>query len=358
VPLMELESRDSMFDSSRARRWLARACRIAGLVLIGATAARAQSIRGEIRDETTKQPIARVTVSLLDAKDSTLRNVLSSDSGRFSVTLPGPGTYSLSLRRVGWSQLMTKPFTVRANDTVSALTFEMVRRVVALDTVVSVESRGVFAMTPGKEYVRKHFAEGIGMIISGWEIEKSGLKLSQYLGQQAGLHLSEVYAPGTPLVPGDNGMAVLSDVSTQCLYARVDRFSVISMLIQEAAETIDEMMKVKDIMAVEVYLDHREMPKEWKQDAWVTELYSRLNSGRQYIIGHTGFPTIRADELADEPGRFATQRVASLDRGAGSSLTRTVVTDADGVSSARYNGSGVTMIPPCGFLQIWTARAW
>jgi hypothetical protein len=310
---------------------------VGALVLIGAATARGQSIRGEVRDETTKQPIVRVTVSLLDAKDSTIRNVLSNDSGRFAVALPGPGTYSLSLRRVGWAKLMTKPFTVRANDTVSTLTFEMARQIVALDTVVSVETRGVFAMTPGKEYVRKHFALGLGAIISGWEIEKTGLSLSAYLGQQAGLLLTQAWPRppnGPPMVPVSEGIGLISQVSTQCLYARVDRFSILYLLITEAAESLDELIKVKDIMAVEVYLDHREVPDEWKQDAWVSELFQRLNGSRPYLIGHTGTPSISAETLAEEAPRFATARMAA--------------------PGAR----GSATIPPCGFLQIWTSRAW
>jgi len=322
----------------------ARAVCLAVLAVASVTAtARAQVIRGTVRDVVTHQPIPKVNVGLLDARDSAVATATTTDSGKFSFKAPRPGTYALNLRHIAYTELTTTRADMIAGDTVT-ITIDMAANGVMLDTVVSkeTETRGVFKMTSGAEYVRQHYIANKGLIISGYLIERSGMTMSEYLGKMPGVHLSGTTPKGTPVVPAGKGEFLLADGGSQCLYARIDRFSLLYMLMQNHAESIDDVVRVKDVMAVEVYRSHREVPPEWGQDAVATELYSRLNQGNTYVIGHTGFPAIDkgGSNKAGDTGGMTLLAQDNLDFG-------TTALDPDD-----------NRPPPCGFVQIWTGAAW
>jgi hypothetical protein len=302
------------------------------MALAGAEQAHAQmGIKGKVRDLASQAPIGRVTVNLLNVKDSILQSILTSDSGTFFVRLTTPGTYSVQMRRVGWTPILTERFDMAAGDTM-AFDVEMGRPAVTLDTVVILDTpAGIWQVTPGKEFARKHFADGVGLILNGWEIEKSGLTLTGYLGKQAGISVTKAGATIVPGIPGIEKQMIYSTVGDGCLYARVDRGSVLFKLAFEVAGWIDDALKLKNVMAVEVYLSKEEVPKEWQRDAQGEAIYGRNFQGGQtpsdYRVGHTGLMNISSEVLEEDSLRFGTTRVA----------------DPAG---------------QCGFVQIWTSTAW
>ncbi len=334
-------------------RGLASRVILAAVALVAHTA-HAQTIRGYVRDSATNEPIARAQVTVkLSTKDSAIATTLSSDSGTFVLKLKAPGTFTLQAKRLGWSPLMTSSFPLQVGDSLS-LTFDLGRHATALDTVVTVETRGVFAQTPGKEYVRKHFALGVGLIVSGWEIEQTGLSLSEYLGKQAGIGLSQAWAPLSPIVPASDQRGLTSDFSSGCLIARIDRQSVLYMLMTQNGRWVDDVLKVKDVMAVEIYLDRTEVPKEWAMDARPDLLYGRNwtdahGAPNDYTIAHIGLPP-PASILADDSASFGTMKITG-----GSRFTTGSAVGVDvsaGTAASTIGGSA------CGFMQIWTGTAW
>ncbi|HTR77013.1 MAG TPA: carboxypeptidase-like regulatory domain-containing protein [Gemmatimonadaceae bacterium] len=321
-----------------------------GAMLFGAAAAHAQVIRGRVQDLGTHKPIKGVRVALWNGGDSTIAAQSTGDSGQFLFRLPGAGKYSLDLRHISYVPMTTTPAELELGDTVSVV-LEMALNPVMLDTVMThapSETRGVFAMTSGQEYVRKHFVSGTGMIVSGAQIELSGKTMSEYLGALRGMHLSgatgsafssSVSDNALPTIPAGKGEFLFSDSGSQCLYARVDRFSLLYLLMQNHAMSIDEVVKVKDVMAVEVYWSPRQVPPEWRQDAIATQLFSRQNNGQTYAIGTTGFPAIDTTGFMD-PMFGATPL---------------------NMDNAIYGTAPLPRqdtAPPCGFVQIWTGAAW
>jgi hypothetical protein len=320
------------------------AAAVAALIALTSGRADAQTImRGQILDLATGAPVVRATVLVLNARDSVLRQALANDSGKFMVNMPDPGEYALQFKRIGWQPIQTTVFKLRAGDTAS-MTIEMARNAVSLDTIVARETRGVFEMTKGQEFVRQHMLLNTGMIISGFEIEKSKLLLTDFLGRQAGVKLVSTWDIRQPVIPAEGRRVLSADVPSGCLYGRVDRGSMIFKLMTEAAGWVDDAVKTKNIMAIEVYLDRSEVPKEWQFDARPEVMYSRNFMGRgntrtstmgglppgDFIIGDTGIPKLTAEMLADDAANYGTVAIG---------------------------GTGV-LPPACGLLQIWTGAAW
>ncbi len=318
---------------------------ISGLACLTVPAVHAQVIRGYVRDSASGAPIARAQV-VVEApdRDSVIMSSVTSDSGSFVIPVKKAGSFRLLAKRLGWSPIMTSAFALGAGDTLG-LTFNLARHATALDTVVRLETRGVFVMTPGREYVRRHFALGVGTIVSGAEIEKTGLSLSAYLGKLAGLSLAQSSAGQyTPVIPAIDEADLTSDFSAGCLIARIDRQSVLYDLMVGDGRWIDDVLKLKDVMAVEVYLDRTEVPKEWVLDAHADTVYWR----------NFTHPT------PSPPRRHVQYDYAIAQVGGGLLLSPYMVKD-DSLSfgTKKLPPAAALQVPAaCGFMQIWTGVAW
>jgi Carboxypeptidase regulatory-like domain len=87
--------------------WLA-----AAVLMATATLAQAQVLRVHLVDEETRQPLAGVLVSALDAGGAMGPSVLSSGDGIATVRASGTGPYRLLIRRIGFAPVITEPITV------------------------------------------------------------------------------------------------------------------------------------------------------------------------------------------------------------------------------------------------------
>ncbi|MDQ6633990.1 MAG: carboxypeptidase-like regulatory domain-containing protein [Gemmatimonadota bacterium] len=100
------------------------------LVLGAATHAHAQAMRVRVTEETTGRPLAGSLVDVLDTKDAVaVQGVLSSEGTR-QLMLPGPGTYRVRLRRIGYQPFVGAPVNVAAGSTVDVTLLAPDHRVV------------------------------------------------------------------------------------------------------------------------------------------------------------------------------------------------------------------------------------
>jgi hypothetical protein len=157
----------------------------------------AQVVRGIVRELISQRPLTSINVALLDAKDSVLRTTVSDRGGTFRFLGVAPGAYSLSLRGIGFETLMTTPFRVAKADTIIlAFTLEPIAR--NLDTVRVQERKS--GVTPGRQQFLEHYRRGVGLFISGAEIEASKKSVGEYVAQLPGF--SDY---GTNKPPSTNG---------------------------------------------------------------------------------------------------------------------------------------------------------
>jgi hypothetical protein len=77
----------------------------------------AQVIRGAVTEVATNAPLAGVVLSVLDAQGATVLQALSDDKGAFEIRLPGAGTYSLDVKRIGVRRVQLRPFAVADGET-------------------------------------------------------------------------------------------------------------------------------------------------------------------------------------------------------------------------------------------------
>lgn len=310
----------------------------------------AQVIRGRIVEAATNAPVPRVEARLLAENDSVIALAISSDSGVFVLHGAGAARYALDIRRVGFQRLATTHMRLAPGDTVT-VTLELARsEIIALDTV-RIEERSSWwtSATPGRTWLQNHARLGVGVFVAGAMIEQSGLSLSEYLGRLDGLSLTGVTVRGYPVIPARNGMFLTSTFQSRCLYARIDRQSLAHYLIASRQESIDDALKLSQIAAVEVYRDRTEIPGEWKDAGFVREMFYRRNGGAEYLIGHPGNSDLSSMVGDDAFGaRSATRGLVSENRGL--RIARTDLSQ----SVTRENLS----TPTCGFLQIWTNKAW
>jgi len=77
----------------------------------------AQVIRGAVTEVATNTPLAGVVLSVLDAQGATVLQALSDEKGAFEIRLPGAGTYSLDVKRIGVRRVQLRQFAVASGET-------------------------------------------------------------------------------------------------------------------------------------------------------------------------------------------------------------------------------------------------
>lgn len=77
----------------------------------------AQVVRGLVTERASNAPLDGVLLAVLDARDSIVVQALSNDGGGFEIRLPGAGTYSLDVKRIGVKRVRLPAFTVTDGET-------------------------------------------------------------------------------------------------------------------------------------------------------------------------------------------------------------------------------------------------
>jgi hypothetical protein len=321
-----------------------------GLVAVPALAT-AQSIRGMVRDSVTKRPLAGVTVAAFD-RDSRIGQMLTADNGAVELGVGGERVVRVEARRIGFSLFQT---VVRVPRDGATLDIEMRPVPVDLKPIVSTDSQGS-RLTSGREFVRRHLALGKGLIVSGVDIARSGLTISEFLGGLEDMKLTKAPQPGLPAIPGRFGFLTAKGKGrSPCLYARINRTSLFEFLMDREREHIDDLLIVQDVAAVEIYRDPREIPPEWRAEMLVQDLFLRRSGAQDYVIGHTGAVVdwLRIDR------DYAAFKTIALFTNRPNALTRRPVGQAGTPRSreVRYIPR-FSIIPQCAFLQVWTRSAW
>ena len=77
----------------------------------------AQVVRGLVTERATNAPLDGVVLSVLDARDTVVVQALSNDGGGYEIRLPGAGTYTLDVKRIGVKRVRLVPFTIADGET-------------------------------------------------------------------------------------------------------------------------------------------------------------------------------------------------------------------------------------------------
>src|SRR5262245_19227139 len=113
-------SKNPAFPTTRAGVSVSYRLFCAGLAFLMATAetASAQTVRGQVLDVGTGQPIAGVRVTLINAAGAKVAESISTTAGRFSFLSKTPGDHKIATNHIGYSPVTTGNFLVRENEVV------------------------------------------------------------------------------------------------------------------------------------------------------------------------------------------------------------------------------------------------
>lgn len=224
----------------------------------------AQVVRAVVRESPSGRPVAAAAAFVTDTTGRTLRTVVTNDSGRFTAVTPLGLPFLLSTRHIGHAPWTGRYAPLGAGDTLN-VEVTLQRADLTLDTVIIVarQKRPWYDdVSAGHELFIKHFRDGKGVFVGGREIEASGLLLTEFLGKVPGLKISPV-RPFGPYLRTLDGQFLTTQAGGQCLVFRVDRRPPVNNPYG-GVDGIDPMA----IMGVEVYRNFREVPSDWRFDAW------------------------------------------------------------------------------------------
>ena len=90
--------------------------RLAALLLLAATPAAAQTVRGLLTDSVSRAPLSGAFLTLIDAHGVERARAMTNAAGEFSLTAPVAGSYRLRSKRIGFRPLVSPPLTLRAGE--------------------------------------------------------------------------------------------------------------------------------------------------------------------------------------------------------------------------------------------------
>jgi hypothetical protein len=97
-------------------------CRVIGWAALStllAGALGAQTVRGTVTELSSKSPIAGAVVFLLDARQTVVARDLTTESGAYRLTAPGPGVFRVRMLRIGFRPVMSEPVQLMADSDIT-----------------------------------------------------------------------------------------------------------------------------------------------------------------------------------------------------------------------------------------------
>jgi hypothetical protein len=234
----------------------------------------AQMIHGRLLQDGTLTPLTGASVQLLDARGEELnRVVVTNEAGTFAMRVE-PGRYMLRVRRIGFNPLTTPVIALEAGDVFEG-TYRVSPAAVRLATERITAKRN---LELGRDGVARRKELGKGIFLSRSELaEKDQREFSSLLAGVDGIRV-------------DAGGKITSTEGWRCLYFMVNRVPVTSIPGSTPGSTMwptleDLVPTGHDVMAIEVYREFKEVPPEFRMDAWPGSTVGRRATPSSGVVG-------------------------------------------------------------------------
>lgn len=225
--------------------------------LAGASPLSAQMIHGRLLQEGTLSPLAGASVQLLDGQGNELnRLVTTNTAGTFAMRVE-PGRYTLRIRRIGFQPLVTPAISLAANEVFEG-TYRISPVTIRLATERITAKRN---LEWGRDSFARRKALGQGIFLGRSDLsEKDQRDFASLLHGVDGVRV-EGYGK------------IVSTEGWRCLYFMVNKVPVSSVPGgvpgSTTYPTLEDLVPTgHDVMAIEVYREFKEVPPEFKLDAW------------------------------------------------------------------------------------------
>jgi hypothetical protein len=230
---------------------------IIGALLLAASPALGQVIRGTVVDSASGKPVASAHVRVSVATGTAIGDTATGKDGLFTFHLPAAGDYVLRVTRPGYSARETEPITVDTK-LVAAVELRLVSSPVALDTLtvvaakVKVERQIPFLVDAGF-YDRR--AKGIGHFLTRADLDAHPSdRLTNAFYGISGVH---VVCEGASLPAG--ACDVQAPGVTTMIMRGVCKPSVVldGVVLRpggvEGGQAVDQLLNPFNLEAVEIY---------------------------------------------------------------------------------------------------------
>lgn len=250
----------------------------------------AQTIEGQVADGETFEVLEQVSITLMHPDGHDLAEaVQTSSSGRFSVSVPGPGAYYLRAERLGYTTIVEGVFEFASSEGRLAVEVFLRRAPVEVEGIdVTVDQVQVRRHLRAAGYYER-LAEGFGDFITPEQIEERGMvgNVSDYLrhltgvGTRGSVVLFRAHSPGSTsgvgCPPRGQGRPVIlckDDGTYESTGMCEPNVWVDGVLMGQAnsngrlrtgdlSKGLDDFLTPLDVVAIEVYRGLAGTPLQW-----------------------------------------------------------------------------------------------
>jgi hypothetical protein len=170
-------------------------------VTLGVAPASAQSVRGQVLDDSTGLGLPGARVELLGLNGQVIQQGITPQDGAFRLRAPRPGQYRLTARRLGYAPRTTPPLDLTLTDTLT-VALRLTTAAVKLAPVVVVGHAGLTIFNPlleAKGYydreARYGRLEGFGIFLDGDKLRPGAMRVVDLVRDVPSVHV--VAAGGT-----------------------------------------------------------------------------------------------------------------------------------------------------------------
>jgi hypothetical protein len=206
----------------------------------------AQHVRGRLREEGTRAPIAAALVILFDSAGSYRHTTFTDSLGLFSMTAVA-GTYRIGIERIGYAAVNSEALQLAASDT-TALELYLTPDAVRLEPII-VRDRPASRLDMFYERRRRFEKLGIGDFFGRDELDA-------WINQPVSAVLQSI----PYLNAGSSNFGRLGSRSRRCQIGYyIDGVRLRSLF----GQSIDDMVRVIDLEGIEVYRGQANLPAEY-----------------------------------------------------------------------------------------------
>jgi hypothetical protein len=164
--------------------------------MLGVASARAQSVRGQVLDDSTGLGLLGARVELLDLGGQVVQQGVTPQNGAFRLLAPRPGRYRLTARRLGYAPRTTPLLDLTLADTLT-VALRLTTTAVKLAPVVVVGRAGVTVFNPILETKGYYDREaryglkglGFGTFLDGDKLRPGAARVVDLVKDVPGIHV-------------------------------------------------------------------------------------------------------------------------------------------------------------------------
>lgn len=229
------------------------------MTLVPTRPAQAQSVDGYLLESGTDEPIILGTVLLIWASGEIAAQTFTDESGYFSLSPAGPGSFFLRAERVGYSTRVDGLFELGEDASIS-VEFRLPRAPVPMDTLTVSAERKVVVLRQIGFYERQEDEEGI--FLGPEELARiHAFQATHFFRMLPRVRVNEGPMGSSTITIAGAGRTSLR--GREPCYPKVLVDGITVFRGGEEAAMLDTVVQPHEILGIEIYRGASEIPARW-----------------------------------------------------------------------------------------------